>query len=76
MMVPPGREPVQKVAVIDTGIGYLHRNLEYNYKGGSDFVNDDSLPMDDNGCGTHVAGTIAAEDDGFGVEDVVPGATL
>jgi len=36
-------------------------------------VNDESLPMDDNGCGTHVAGTIAAEDGVFGVAGVVPG---
>jgi subtilisin len=65
-----------KVAVIDTGIDYLHPDLEHNYKGGYDFVNDDSLPMDDNGHGTHVAGTIAAEDNGFGVVGVAPEAEL
>ncbi len=65
-----------KVAVIDTGIDYLHPDLEHNYRGGYDFVNDDSLPMDDNGHGTHVAGTIAAEDNGFGVVGVAPEAEL
>jgi len=65
-----------KVAVIDTGIDYLHPDLEHNYRGGYDFVNDDSFPMDDNGHGTHVAGTIAAEDNGFGVVGVAPGAEL
>jgi subtilisin family serine protease len=64
-----------KVTVIDTGIDYLHPDLEYNYKGGSDFVNDESLPMDNNGYGTHVNGTIAAEDNGFGVVGVMAGAT-
>jgi subtilisin family serine protease len=65
-----------KVAVIDTGIDYLHPDLEHNYMGGYDFVNDDPLPMDDNGHGTHVAGTIAAEDNGFGVIGVAPQAEL
>jgi subtilisin family serine protease len=31
-------------------------------------VNDESLPMDDNGYGTHIAGTIVAED--YGSVDV------
>ena len=65
-----------KVAVLDTGIDYTHPDLDANYKGGWDFVNGDSDPMDDNGHGTHVAGTVAAEDDGSGVVGVAPGASL
>jgi subtilisin len=65
-----------KVAVIDSGIDYTHPDLAANYAGGYDFVNDDADPMDDAGHGTHVAGTIAAVDDGVGVVGVAPGARL
>ncbi|HRX42757.1 MAG TPA: S8 family serine peptidase, partial [Clostridia bacterium] len=56
-----------KVAVIDSGIDYNHPELDGNYVGGYDFVNEDTDPMDDEGHGTHVAGTIAAEANGVGV---------
>ena len=65
-----------KVAVIDTGIEYTHPDLDANYYGGYDFVNQDNDPMDDNGHGTHVAGIIAAEDNGAGVIGVAPHAQL
>jgi subtilisin len=66
-----------KVAVIDTGINYTHEDLNGNYKGGYDFVND-SDPIDDsyNSHGTHVAGIIAAERNGLGVVGVAPNASL
>ena len=61
-----------KVAVIDSGIDYNHPELAGNYAGGYDFVNDDENPMDDNGHGTHVAGTIAAIKNTSGVVGVGP----
>ena len=65
-----------KVAVIDSGMDYTHPDLSANYAGGYDFVNDDSDPMDDNGHGTHVAGTIAALDNNTGVVGVAPKVSL
>ena len=44
---------------------------------GYDFVNDDGDPMDDNGHGTHVAGTIGAIDNnGLGVVGVSPNVQI
>jgi subtilisin len=65
-----------KVAVIDSGVDTSHPDLTVNYVGGYDFVNDDDDPMDDYGHGTHVAGTIGAEDNGAGVVGVAPEVDL
>jgi subtilisin family serine protease len=65
-----------KVGVIDTGMDYNHPDLKDRYKGGHDFVNDDEDPMDENGHGTHVAGTLAASDNENGVVGVAPKADL
>ncbi len=72
--------PVQgsgvNVAVIDTGIDYTHSQLSGIYKGGYDFVNNDSDPFDDQYHGTHCAGTVAAAKDGQGVVGVAPNVNL
>ena len=65
-----------KVAVIDTGVDYRHSELAVNYAGGYDFVNKDADPLDDNGHGTHCAGTIAAAANGAGVVGVAPEARI
>jgi len=64
-----------KVAVIDTGIDYTHPDLAANYKGGINIVAPEAQPLDDQGHGTHVAGTIAAVRGGS-VVGVAPEASL
>jgi subtilisin family serine protease len=65
-----------KVGILDTGIDYNHEDLKGNYKGGYNFVDNNNDPMDDNGHGGHVAGTVAAEDNDIGVVGVAPQAYL
>jgi len=61
------------IAVIDTGIDLDHPDLAV--AGGVNCSTGDSFD-DDNGHGTHVAGTAAAKDDSTGVVGVAPGARL
>jgi serine protease len=63
----PGAEGVT-VAVLDTGVAYRAKGKRFRrspdfttgqFAKGYDFVDDDRLPLDENGHGTHIAGTIA-----------------
>jgi subtilisin len=60
------------VAIIDTGVG---PNPDVNVVGGTNCVGGSSF-ADDNGHGTHVAGTVAAKDDSNLVVGVAPGARI
>lgn len=62
--------PAIHVAIIDTGIDYNFSELSGVFKGGFNFVARTGDPLDDNGHGTHVAGIIAAANDGAGVVGV------
>ena len=64
------------VVIIDTGIDYHHPELTNVYAGGFNEITGTSDPLDDNGHGTHVAGTIAAANNGTGVVGVAPGVRL
>lgn len=63
------------VAVLDTGIDAGHPDLAGNVVGGLSFVGEDPL-VDLNGHGTHVAGTISANNNGFGTSGVYPGTKV
>lgn len=69
------------VCVVDTGIQSNHPDLAGQVIGGENFVVikgkiDPKAYADDNGHGTHVAGTIAALDNSIGVVGVAPEAKL
>ena len=59
------------IAIIDTGVDLDHPEFSGKIVQGYDFVNDDNVPDDDNGHGTHVAGIAAARgNNGQGVAGV------
>ncbi|HYC54220.1 MAG TPA: S8 family serine peptidase, partial [Candidatus Binatia bacterium] len=68
------------VAVIDTGIDHTHTDLggclgpACKVRGGYDFVDDDPMPQDGHGHGTHVAGIVASSHPSL--PGVAPGASL
>ena len=74
------------VAVLDSGIAYRSYGAGYvrspdfgpgQFVPGYDFVSHDRLPLDQNGHGTHVAGTIAEKTgNGFGLTGLAYGAKL
>ncbi|HMI82220.1 MAG TPA: S8 family serine peptidase, partial [Solirubrobacterales bacterium] len=74
------------VAVLDTGIAYrpwgskFRRSPDFaagQFVPGYDFVSRDRLPLDQNGHGTHVAGTIAEKtDNGLALTGLAYGAKL
>jgi subtilisin family serine protease len=80
------------VGIIDTGIDASHPDLAKNFDAerSRNFTTDipdidgpcevpscvDPANVDDGGHGTHVAGIVAADDNGFGIGGVAPDATL
>lgn len=62
--------------VIDSGVDLTHPDLNVDAASGVSFVSYTTSPNDDNGHGTHVAGTIAAKKNGTGVVGVAAGAVI
>ncbi|MGK2956421.1 MAG: S8 family serine peptidase [Solirubrobacterales bacterium] len=81
----PGARGV-KVAVLDSGVAYRNYGSHYRrnpdlskgtFLPGHDFVEDDRLPLDRNGHGTHVTSTIAqSTDNNRGLTGVAYGAKI
>ncbi|UKS25640.1 S8 family peptidase [Paenibacillus sp. HWE-109] len=65
-----------RVGVIDTGIDYNHPDLRNSISRGINLLNRSMLPFDDNGHGTHIAGTIAATGRHSGIVGVAPRAII
>jgi serine protease len=74
------------VAVLDTGVAYRNQGSNFRrspdfvseqFVPGYDFVDKDRLPLDQNGHGTHIAGTIAEKtDNGIALAGLAYGARL
>lgn len=62
--------------VIDTGIDFTHPDLNVDTARSRSFLGGTTTAADQNGHGTHVAGTIAAYDNTIGVIGVAPGARV
>lgn len=65
-----------KVAVLDTGISLSHPDLKGNIGGGYNTIDPSRAAEDLNGHGSHVAGIIAAVNNGIGVVGVAPVVSL
>ncbi|MGL5837108.1 MAG: S8 family serine peptidase [Sphingorhabdus sp.] len=62
--------------VIDTGIDLTHPELNVDTTRSKSFLSNSTSAKDQNGHGTHVAGTIAARNNSSGVIGVAPGAPV
>ncbi len=65
-----------RIGVVDTGVDFGHPDLRPSLAHGINLLKRNSLPHDDNGHGTHIAGTIAASNQRRGIMGVAPRATI
>jgi subtilisin len=72
----PARPVNVDVAVIDTGVDLDHRDLNVYRRGAKNCSMFARGVNDQHGHGTHVAGTIGARDNRFGVVGMAPGARI
>lgn len=65
-----------KLAIVDTGIDLDHKDLAANIAGGVNTISPTRSANDDNGHGTHVAGTAGAVNNSIGVVGAAPQVKL
>lgn len=64
------------IGVIDTGADFHHPDLRHSLMHGINLIHRGLPPYDDNGHGTHIAGTIAAANQMYGIIGVAPRAII
>lgn len=64
------------IGVIDTGADYSHPNLKHSLGQGFNCLQSYAVPNDDNGHGTHICGTIAANGGESGFKGTAPAAII
>ncbi len=62
--------------IIDTGVDLDHPDLNVDASKGYDFINNDAFADDDNGHGSHCAGTVGGINNDIGVVGVAANATI
>ncbi|ASA25086.1 S8 family peptidase [Paenibacillus donghaensis] len=65
-----------RIGVIDTGADYRHPDLKHSLTSGVNLLHRGMLPLDDNGHGTHIAGTLSAAGGSRGMMGVAPRALI
>lgn len=65
-----------RIGIVDTGVDFAHADIKPSLSRGINLLQRHTLPLDDNGHGTHIAGTIAASNKLSGIRGVAPAASL
>ena len=65
-----------RIGVVDTGVDFHHPDLKYSLARGVNLLSRMAWPIDDNGHGTHIAGTIAGAGAPDGLTGVAPRSVI
>lgn len=65
-----------RIGIVDTGVDFTHPDINASLYRGVNILNRHQLPIDDNGHGTHIAGTLVASNASTGIRGVAPQASL
>jgi subtilisin len=65
-----------RIGIVDTGVDFTHPDIKSSLYRGANILYPHLLPMDDNGHGTHIAGTLIASNASSGIRGIAPLASL